>query len=291
MIRPQTTAKLLEWSIRLLAFTGGAASTVVGSWLSSKLRIYHDQRNAHRDELKQKVLIPLRDGLSERLNPLLFHHTAPIRVKPGVITEFRKKVAVTESQVEWGDALVTDLPGAIVISSLDSTLLEDCRKTHFEKLISEIEAFVRRCDDYTSESHLWVMDLAEEILKESGLPAFPNPVVGGSGPAPYVMHNRLAVFLYKRLFNLTAPALETSAIGMGWGLNGEDATLACGSEAQIVKLPTMLNHFLKVHENRARTLEEQARKLHKEFNELLPKMNYAIASRRLRKRCDLVPFF
>ena len=54
----------LDWSIKALYYVGGVATTVVGSLLSSKIRIYHDARNAHRDELKQKVLEPLWKNLA-----------------------------------------------------------------------------------------------------------------------------------------------------------------------------------------------------------------------------------
>lgn len=57
-------------SARALFWTVGAGSTLVGSWLttwvSSKTRVYHDARNSHREEIKQKVLELLRDILENR---------------------------------------------------------------------------------------------------------------------------------------------------------------------------------------------------------------------------------
>ncbi len=42
----------------------GVASTVVGSWISSKIHIYHENRRVHLEEIKQKVLIPISDFLT-----------------------------------------------------------------------------------------------------------------------------------------------------------------------------------------------------------------------------------
>jgi hypothetical protein len=53
----------VDWSIKALYYVSGVASTIVGSLLSSKIRVYHDARISHRDELKQKVLAPLRKNL------------------------------------------------------------------------------------------------------------------------------------------------------------------------------------------------------------------------------------
>src|SRR6266566_6513979 len=53
----------------LLGWAGGAASTVAGSWIASKIHVYHAHRDAHRDELKERVLIPLRDCLDNDYEP------------------------------------------------------------------------------------------------------------------------------------------------------------------------------------------------------------------------------
>src|SRR5258708_11743681 len=66
-----------EWLIRVLAFVGGVASTVVGSWVSSKIRVFHDNRKAHLEDLKQRVLIPLSEASGENFTQL-FSHTSPL---------------------------------------------------------------------------------------------------------------------------------------------------------------------------------------------------------------------
>lgn len=48
-----------ESLIRFLAYLGGVASTLVGSWVSSKIHGYHENRKVHLEDIKQKVLSPL----------------------------------------------------------------------------------------------------------------------------------------------------------------------------------------------------------------------------------------
>ncbi len=104
------------------------------------------------------------------------------------------------------------------------------------------------------------------------------------------MHLRLAVFVYKRLFHFAVPALRTSDDGTHWALYGDVATLACGTGEQISGLVTQVNKLLVSEKSTAETLRSKFTHLQKGFQELMPMLEYAIAARRLRHRCDLVTF-
>ena len=108
----------IEWLFRLLAFIGGAASTVVGSWISSKIHVYYEQRKAHLDDLKEKVLIPLRTSL-QGLRSKVFHLTPVVFVEMAAATHFDEKAKATEEPTEQGDVLVAAFPGAKVFGLLD----------------------------------------------------------------------------------------------------------------------------------------------------------------------------
>jgi hypothetical protein len=82
----QTPAYLIEWLVRLLVFIGGVASTVVGSWVSNKIRVCHDERKAHRDDLKKQVLVPLHEGLHRHFRPLVFNLKPVVFVAIGAPT-------------------------------------------------------------------------------------------------------------------------------------------------------------------------------------------------------------
>ena len=285
--------RYVEWLIRLLAFIGGVTSTIVGSWLSSKIRVYHDNRKAHLDDLKQRVLTPLRDGLEQHFRPLVFHQEPLAYVETAAPTEFLENAKATESQIEQGDVLQGKFPGSLVFGPLDSALQQDAQKTHFLKQMVAVDKFVASYFAPAGECHAWVRRMSHAILMESGLPAFPNKTTSVSGPAPYVMHYRLAVFVYKRLFRFSAPALLTSLMNDGAysTLNGEDATLACGSEEQVSHLVAQVNKLLESEKGTAEMLRRRLADLQKSFQELVSALDYAIAARRLRKRCDLVTFF
>src|SRR5579864_6467313 len=93
-----------ESLIRFLAYLGGAATTLVGSWVSSKIHVYQDNRKAHLEDIKQKVLIPLRDALANQYSTLANHQS------PAVLEEWgnrrrREAASVTEHQSEDGPLL------------------------------------------------------------------------------------------------------------------------------------------------------------------------------------------
>lgn len=283
-------ARYVEWLVRLLAFIGGAASTVAGSWISSKIRVYHDNRKAHLEDLKQRVLVPLRDGLEEHFRPLVFHLTSVVRVEMGAATEFRERAGVTESPEERGDVLAAAFPGSLVFGPLDSALLHDATKVHFRKQMDRVNTFVTRWMAHAGECHAWVQRMAREILTKSDLPAFPPKVPEGVVQRSYVMHLRLAAFIYRRLFHLPTEALRTSDDGAYWTLNGQQATLACGPKTKVEALVVMLDKLRESEEATARSMRDKAGDLQTSFVNLIPELDHAVASRRLRKRCDLVTF-
>lgn len=65
-IQPQDAERL----VKLLLWVGGAASTAAGAWVTSwgtsKIRVYLDRRENHRDQLNEKVLAPLQSCLDEK---------------------------------------------------------------------------------------------------------------------------------------------------------------------------------------------------------------------------------
>jgi hypothetical protein len=79
--------------------------------------------------------------------------------------------------------------------------------------------------------------------------------------------------------------------GANWTLNGDDATLALGTEEQISALLAHINKLREAEKGQAELLHSRFASLEKEFEELMPDLSYAIAVRRLRHRCDLVTFF
>src|SRR5882672_9122092 len=64
--------------VGLLVWIGGVGSTVVGSWVASRIRVYDDNRKAHHDEIKQNVLMPLHDGLAGDYARLVTHESPAV---------------------------------------------------------------------------------------------------------------------------------------------------------------------------------------------------------------------
>jgi len=289
IIQPQNAERL----VKLAVWIGGAATTAVGALFASRIRVYEDLRKSHLDELKESVLVPLQNGLVKHFRPLVFHQELLVYVEAGAPTEFRENAKATESQIEQGDVLQGAFPSSLVFGSLDWALLQDARRNHFAKEMAAVQKFVKNFTAPAAECHAWVRRMAQTILTDSGLPDFPNATRPARGPAPYVMHTRLALFVYKRLFGFPAPALTTANAndGVNWTLNGEDATLACGSEGQISRLLEQINKLLVSEKGTAEILRGRINGLGEDFGIMICDLNYATASRVLRKGCDLVPFW
>lgn len=275
----------------LLIWIGGVLATIIGSWIASKIRVYHDERKAHRDDLKNQVLTPLHDGLNQHFRPLAFNLKPVLFVAMGAPTQFHEKAKATEEPTEQGDVLLAAFPSAAVFGSLDPVLLEDAKEKHFRKEMGLVDAFVKRWGAYAGECHSWALKMAQEILAKSRLPSFPQKYRPGVGFQPYVMHFRLAAFVYKRLFRQQAPALRLEQTESYWTMQGEGCTAALGSQEQMEALVEQIDRLLESEESAAKSLMDKIGELQKSFQELMPKLEHAIAARRLHKRCDLVRFF
>jgi hypothetical protein len=279
----KVAASSVEWIVRLLLYVSGVASTIVGSLISSKIRVYHDNRKAHLDDIKQKVLIPLNNALAGTYRPLV-KHQSPVVIEEWGVRIRKKDVSVTEYPNEQGPLLVSVAPD--IRSAMDQALYLDAKKKHFSKLIIQTEKFLAAWHSHAEECHGWVAGLAEEILANCQLPT--HPVTHGSS---YVMHFRLGVFVYRRLFHNVELALHKRNQNPGWVVEGFDGTPAAGTEQEMDTVISGLDRLIEREKGAADRLLRNARVLEQDLSSLCDELNYAIAARRLRGKCALVPFF
>jgi len=289
-----STTQSLEWLVRLLVYIGGVASAVVGSWVSSKIHVYHENRKAHLEDIKEKVLMPLRSGL-EHFKPFVFCQKAIVSVEHGP-REYHEKARVSEYPTEEGPLLVAAFPGTRVFGLAEPALLQDATKNHFRNLMAKVDDFVKLWARHAGECHVWVARIANEILEKSGLAAFPNRAEGPEGTT-YVMQYRLAAFLYERLFRISSSLVQQeehesypdensySTLKVG------SITVARGHKDRLTSLVKELDRLLESENSTAERLRSQNGRLQEIFTEISQALDLAVASRRLRKRCDLVTFF
>ena len=286
-------AHLTSEAVKALYWAGGVATTIAGSWIASKIRLYDDQRKAHLEELKEKVLIPIRDSLDRDFWLAAFDKTPALFVQSGVATHFDPKAKAAKDQASRGDVLGALYASGAFFKPTDPALLEDAKKRHFPKEIAAVEELAQGWVAHARKLHAWASRMAQEILDSSGLPAFP-PRHNEPGIFPYVCHLRLAVFVYKRLFCLEAPAVQISqeyGTGQRWILAAEGTTAALGTREQVDSLVAHIDKLIESEKPRALELQSDVAKLRRQFEVLRPKLGYAIAARRLRRTCALVPFF
>lgn len=270
--------------ITVLAYVGGVASTVAGSWVSSKIHVYHENRRVHLEEIKQRVLLPLSAVLSDYYAALVTHDS-PAVVEQWGTRRRRENIRVTEDVIDDGPLLLRVAPD--MKAGVDSALHTDAMKNHFSKLLSGADRFSEAWNRYTNECHAWIVRLADEILAKSQMEQFPVKQYG----TPNVDHFKLALFVYQRLFGLfERPVVKNARNPPHWELVGFEGTPAVGSEQQLDGLISVLDDLMVREKNFAERLQAEARLLEKSLSSLSAELAYAIASRRLRKRCDLVPF-
>jgi len=274
------------WFYALLGWMGGIAATVAGAYISGRFQNYEQERKAHRDDLRDKVLVPLRAGLDQYVRPLLTGLTPTLQIEHAA-TAFDPKARVTEEPSKSGPVLVATFPSAAVFAPIPSALLHDARTNHLSGLFAKFDGLYKDWMAYNGECHAWANKLAWWILEGSGLPAFPNDDPAGL----YVMHYGLAVFLYHRLFRYQTFALRKKQERSGFWLLGGNYTFAVGTEESIDSLLATLNGFLDSENEPTLRLRNSASALHSRYDEFAKELDYAIVSRRLHGKCDLVSFF
>jgi hypothetical protein len=283
--------KEIEWLIRLLFGIGGIAVTILGSWIASKIRVYHDNRKAHLEDLKARVLTPLHDVVRGQFSLVVAHQSGVIfeELRP---VRVRAETKVVEDDIAREPGLGSINPWPEALEAIDGVLYEDAKRIHFPNLILEIEAFSSSWAAHAERCRVWIERIAAEILKKSRLNAFQFPAL-----APYVMHYRLAVFAYRRLFHLKTRALSTTFQGQYWLLDGApvlpDVTgaAAFATKEQLDALLVELDQVISSHLLHAQQLAKESKKLAHELQALRRAIEYEIAKTRLHGRCDLVTFF
>jgi len=265
----------------------GVASTVVGSWISSKIHVYHENRRVHLEEIKQKVLIPISDLVTNDYAMLVTHQTSAVDELWGVRRR-KEGVSVLEPQTEEGPVLVPKIPN--VQAAYDPALFTDARRGHFSQLLAQVEQFSEAWRSHVCECQAWVVHLSEEITKRGQMEPFPTASTGKSFVNPY----KLGLFIYRRLFGRCKHSLLKHAIDhppVEWTLEGFEGTSAKGTKQQLDTLVSVLDALIIEEQVVADRLQASARLLEKALFLVRIQLNLAVASRRLRKKCDLVPFF
>lgn len=276
-------------SLQLLIWVGGIATTVAGSWIASKIRIYHDDRRSHHQELKDKVLSALRDLLADHQS--LFGHRIPVLIEKVGYSEI-VHARPDQDAVRSGLMLHRNNPWPHVLSKMDGALLEDAKRIHYENLMAEILAFAALWELHTEHCQAWIEEIANEILVKSQM----NPYAPPYTP-PYVNHLRLGLWIYGRLFGLPTEALRQANQGKFWSIEGAptvpdqigNATLA--NEEQNALLLQKVEEIIAANRKRAAQLQRESEGITNRAVDLRSKLEYEIAKKKLRRHCDLVKFF
>lgn len=269
----------------LASFLLGVISTVIGAFVASKIHVYHEARSPHRDEIKKQVLQPMLDALQQVYAPLSRHETAVAQLTFGVKT-VDHSVRAEEPATTHGNYLVAKNPYSVA-GLMNQALLLDSVSTHHRRLMRSWIEFCDKWDKYRIELLDWIKSLEKQISERTALPITPTVVNG-----PYAMHLHLAVFIYERLFEIGGKSLNTGNMGGArYSLFDGAANLATGTNEEIEGLLRLVNELLNSNREIAEILRHKLGRLELRIGELIRQVSVAIAAKKLRGRCDFVPFF
>src|SRR5277367_969748 len=256
----------------------GVATTVVGSWVALKIHIYYDSKKTHLDDLKKQILESLADEVKKFGSSLYFS------VDWG-LQQYRDDAPSHESPLLEGPVLRSSAPGpGHMYPLLDQALLEDARTNHYAELMSSWESFRDAWTVHLDRRRKWIESIAQHILKNSGLPAYPSwPVT------EYVMHLRLALFTYNRLMqqpNRNALSLSTDLHILMDG----DTSVAVGPTGAVASIADVIDATIDAQRARASELRNEFARLESDASSLSRKFSLEIANKQLPRGCKLVPF-
>lgn len=257
----------------------GVATTVVGSWVALKIHIYYDSKKTHLDDLKKQILEPLSEEIKR------FGSSLSFSVDWG-LQHYRDDAPSHESPLLEGPVLCASVPRpGQLYDVLDQALLEDARTTHYKELMASWESFRDAWTVHLDRRKKWVESIAQHVLKNSGLPAYP------SWPTTqYVMHLRLAVFTYNRLTqqpNRNALSLSTDLHILTDG----DTSVAVGPTGTVASISQVIDATIDTQRERATELHSEFAKLEAEASALSRKFSLEVSGKKLPRGCKLVPLW
>ena len=178
------------------------------------------------------------------------------------------------------------------LGSLDCALFQDAKDGHYSAILLKFLMLAGSWKVHCQRCVNWISEISDGILKTSQMNSYPSSIV-----PPYVLDLRLGVFVYRRLFDLDTGALRKQPQGQYWSIEGAPTVpnvmgSACmANEDEIERLLEIVNQSITSNREYAAQLKDEAQQIHDHAVELRRKLELAIASKKLRKSCDLVPFF
>jgi hypothetical protein len=281
-------AHLPGWVYGLAGWLGGATSTVAGAWIASKIHVYHAHRDSHRDELRTSMLEPLLSCLREKILPLV-RIAEPLVEGVATQTTYDENAHSTEPDYYNGEALAIEAPWNNFKDHVDPGLYEDARTRHFVELMRRVEDFAHSWEKYSEEVTDWVGELSHQIAEKTGLP----PLTHGPLVRSYAASSHIAVFIYKRIFRIPVrPLCRQPDVGDKTSLTDEEGvTVAYAKSDKITEVVNLTNTMISEEKPRGSALLSKAHDLSSQLDAIIPAVQLAIASKKLKKRCSLVRFF
>ncbi len=282
-----TRSELISDSLKLLIWVGGVVTTIAGSWIASKIHVYHDNRKAHRNELNEKVLGPLLSCLEDQFAPLL------TRRRPAVTAEwtavsFAVSAPSTEAQTKFDLVLEAENPWRKFKAAVDRALYQDAKTTHLPDLLNRAEEFASAWEGYAAQVLEWIQEMSYQLSTATDIP----PMKGGTATGPFVDSGFLGSFLYARLCQIPVGTLSKRPSGGDlWELHCSNTNVAMAPPDKLNLLTNRVDALIASQEQKGELFISRTEELAKELDDLEGEVRLVLANSRLQKRCNLVSFF
>lgn len=230
----------------------------------------------HREEIKVKILEPLRIVLEE--------YAAPPHFQSKFVPEHRldPKASASDYPFRPGMALIVDDPRDAV-ANLDIALYEDAANNHHRIILIEWATFRDSWTGHKNQRQAWIERMASKILHAA--PLNPHPVNNGS----YVMQLNVALFTYRRLMHVVTGTLAINQWDESWVLTDGTAQLAKGDRESMEQVLAAVNEIILGSERDfVPVIEEEFSKLQATRLDVQRKLSVAIADKTLPERCPFV---
>ena len=260
----------------------GVVTTVIGSWVVSRIHLYQEARNAHRDEIKEKFWSHCAAHPMTR--PTSF--SSPPNSPRGAMT-----TELPRNRLRPNMVMSCGYRGRL---SAQQSGVDRCavrRRTHSSssgphgRLAEPHEFMGRPCRSMAARSSI---TRRRTCVSASGIQPFP-PKIRLS--RPYVRHLTLAVFIQARLQGTGETSLRVVRAGNEALLTDGSANLASGSFEQMQKLLTWINDKMVSARPLANRLALEFGELQAECAEVSRQFSLAIAAKKLSRDCPLVRFW
>jgi len=271
---------IVNWQPALAFCT--AVGVFLGPYLASRLRIRHEERQAHFNEIKDKVFTPLLIYLTAGYIPILERWRPNIAVsrtaKQGEGVQATDDVRAQEYKL-----VIVDPLDQLIAHPLSHELYNDVKENHFRDFVRDWESFKEKFAEYNKRCLVYAEELRSLIIEQVNMPE------RSDGDGNWVDANELAAYIFKIQLGVAGWRLELKVDGeQARILLGSSTQLACGTQEELKRCMGIINELCN-KDDKAKNLIERGGKLIDDAVAIEKELRSLSNSFKLPGSCQYIP--